>query len=125
MEEGRDPDESFSGHMAWLNDLQVGLHLMAAGGLVKGLLRLQNSKNQVAPEQPDMSLILSQNGTTIVPYRSERASAVITLYHQLPVEMKKTERVGVISQQLGCSERSVWTYLSWLPDASQPQLLQD
>lgn len=111
-----DPDEAFSGHMAWLNDCQIGLHLVPAGGHVPGLLRLWNTKNQVAAQEEPWTLQLAANGTHISDYLAYKATAVIKLYHELPETMGKSDRVHVISQRLECSERTVWTYLSRLPD---------
>ena len=115
-EDTSDPDEAFSGHMAWLNDCQVGLHLTPAGGHVPGLLRLWHSKSQVSAEEPPHTLQLSQNGTQLALYTAQKATAVMSVYVQCPIGMSKTDKVRLISQQLGFSERSVWTYLSRLPD---------
>ena len=114
-----DPDEAFSGHMAWLNDCQVGLHLIRAGGHTPGLMRLVQSKSQVSAQEPPRTLQLSKDGTALVDYKGAQASAVIKLYHELPVEMGKTDKVSVISQTLRCGTRMVWTYLSYLPEPEQ------
>lgn len=112
-----DPDEAFSGHMAWLNDCQVGLHLVRGGGNVSGLLRLFHSKTQVSSVEPPRLLQLCQDGTHIVDYKAAMAGETIKLYTQLPETLTKTERITIVSQQLKCSPRSVRTYLSWLPQA--------
>lgn len=115
-EESGDPDEAFSGHMAWLNDCQVGIHLIPHGGPIPGLLRLCHPKSQVSATEKPFVIQLSKNGTAIARYLAQKSSSVISLYHQLPEPMSKTERVRVISQRLNCSERTVWTYLSHLPE---------
>ena len=112
-----DPDEAFSGHMAWLNDCQVGLHLVPAGGPVPGLLRLYHSKSQVSAQEKPLTLQLSQNGTHLADYSAQKATSVMQVYIQCPVEMPRSDKVKLISQQLGCSERTVWTYLSRLPES--------
>lgn len=119
---GGDPDEAFSGHMAWLNDCQVGLHLTPAGGQVPGLLRLWHSKSQVSAQEKTLTLQLSQNGTHLALYSNQKAAAVMGVYIQCPPEMGKTDKVRLISQQLGMSERNVWTYLSRLPDEATAEL---
>lgn len=119
-----DPDEAFSGHMAWLNDCQVGLHVIAGTGHYKrglgsgglGMIRLCHAKSQVSATEPPRALQLCKDGTNLVDYRVSVAGEVMKLFHELPGTLTKTDRVRIISQQLKCSERSVWTYLSWLPE---------
>ena len=119
-EDAADPAEAFSGHMAWLNDCQVGLHLVRAGGHVPGLMRLVHTKSQVAAMEPPRTLQLSKDGTALVDYRGSQASAVIKLYHELPAEMGKTDKVSIIAQTLRCTPRTIWTYLSYLPEPGTP-----
>ena len=116
-----DPDEAFSGHMAWLNHCQTGIHLLKSGGntSVKGILRLKHSKSQVSAEASDLILKLDEGGTHLVLYSSQRLLQLLTVYQALPVEAGKTERVRIVAKQVGLSERQVWTYLSRLPEATE------
>lgn len=111
-----DPDEAFSGHQAWLNDCQTGLHLMRAGGRDSGLLKLFHTKSQVSEEHLPLALQLDKGGSVLIEYISEQARKVINAYYRLPETMPKTERVRIIAVQVDLSERQVWTYLSRLPD---------
>lgn len=115
LEASGDPSEAFSGHMAWLNDAQVGLHLIKQGGRVPGLLSLHH-KTQVSEERPPLTLQLGQDGTAITAYLATKAAAVFRLYHELTDEMGKTDKVRIICKRLDMSERSVWTYLSRLDE---------
>lgn len=120
-EDSSDPDEAFSGHMAWFNHCQTGLHLMRYGHLNdrgSGLLRLRHSKSQVSLEAPDLILKLDENGSHLVAYSAHRLQQVLTLYQAL-TETPKTERVRLVAGQMGLSERQVWTYLSRLPEVTE------
>ena len=120
-EDSSDPDEAFSGHMAWLNHCQVGLHLMRYGhrnDTGTGLLRLKHSKSQVSREAPDLVLKLDENGSHLVAYSAHRLQQVLTIYQAL-AETPKTERVRIVAKQLSLSERQVWTYLSRLPEVTE------
>lgn len=113
-DDSSDPDEAFSGHMAWFNHCQTGLHLVRHGGHVAGLIRLVHSKSQVSREAPDLVLQLSANGSALVNFSASRLKDILTVYHAL--EGGKSERVRLVAKQLVVSERTVWTYLSRLPD---------
>jgi len=115
-EDSSDPDEAFSGHMAWFNHCQTGLHLVRHGTLNAGLLRLVHSKSQVSAEAPDLILKLSDDGSQIVNFSPTRLNEILTLYQELGGQ--KTERVRIIARQVGLSERQVWTYLSRLPECA-------
>ena len=116
-ESASDPDEAFSGHLAWLNDCQVGLHLMRASpSREEGRLKLVHTKSQVSAEALPLLLQLDQGGSRLIEYVSEQARKVINAYYALPETMPKTERVRIISLQVGLGERQVWTYLSRLPE---------
>ena len=117
-EDSSDPDEAFSGHMAWLNHCQVGLHLMRGGSRDSGLLRLQHTKSQVSAEVPPLVLKLDEGGTHLAVYSSVRLQEILTVYHALGITGNKTERVRLVAAQVGLAERQVWTYLSRLPDAT-------
>ena len=110
-----DPDEAFSGHMAWLNDCQVGLHLVRQGGSVPGLLRLIHAKSQVSAEEPPRVLQLAADGTHLIDYRAEQARQVILACQSLPETMTQTERVKVVAGLLKVSESTIWVILSRLP----------
>lgn len=120
-EDASDPDEAFSGHQAWLNDCQTGLHLMRSGGRDTGLLKLVHTKSQVSAEALPLRLQLDKGGSVLIAYVSDQARKVINAYYRLPPTMPKTERVQIISVQVGLSERQVWTYLSRLPEPAETE----
>lgn len=115
-EDASDPDEAFSGHMAWFNHCQTGLHLVKHGNPTHGLLRLVHSKSQVSAEAPDVVLKLNEDGSQIIGFSATRLNEILSLYQVL--DGQKTERVRLVAKQIGLSERQVWTYLSRLPEAS-------
>lgn len=107
-----EPDEAFSGHQAWYNNVQTGLHLIRAGSTVPGLLRLVHSKSQVSAKSVPLSLQLDPDGSHLIHYEADRATAVLKAYYALPEGMGKTDGVRIIAKQLKISERTVWTYLA-------------
>lgn len=119
-----DPDETFSGHMAWLNDAQVGLHLVPNGRRQSGALRLENTKNQCAEEVPPLHLFLSKDGSTMIPYVSENARRILETWYTIDSAVGKSSRVKAVSQVTGLSERTVWTHISRLPE-EPVKVLQD
>ena len=116
--EGTEPDEAFSGHMAWLNHCQTGIHLTRMGGREQGLILMRHTKSQVSAEAPPMQLKLDSNGSHLIDYSATRLKDILTVYHSLPKDVTKTERVQLVAAQVGLKERQVWTYLSRLPDAT-------
>ena len=117
-EDMSDPDEAFSGHMAWLNHCQTGIHLVRFGGREAGLMLLRHTKSQVAAEASPLTLQLDTDGSHLVGYSSSRLKEILTVYHALPPDASKTERVRLVAKHVGLGERQVWTYLSRLPDAT-------
>ena len=117
--EGTDPDESFSGHMAWLNHCQTGIHLTRMGGREQGLILMRHTKSQVSAEASPITLKLDADGSHLIDYSGTKLRDILTVYHALPKEMTKTERVRLVAAQVGLSDRQVWTYLSRLPDATE------
>ena len=114
--EGLDPDEAFSGHMAWLNHCQTGLHLTGHGGRnVSGLLRLTHSKSQVSAMRPPITLQIEGDGSHISDYSGKRLQEILTIYHSLGGP--KTERVQLVAKHLRIAESTVWAYLSRLPES--------
>ena len=113
-----DPDEAFSGHMAWLNHCQTGLHLRRQGGKEAGLLRLEHTKSQVSQEAPPITLQLDADGSHLVGYSAKKLAQILGVYQLLPTDMTKTERIRLVAPQVGLKERQVWTYLSRLPDVT-------
>ena len=116
--EGTDPDEAFSGHMAWLNHCQTGIHLTRMGGREQGLILMRHTKSQVSAEAPPVQLKLDSDGSHLIDYSATRLKDILTVYHSLPKDVTKTERVQLVAAQVGLKERQVWTYLSRLPDAT-------
>ena len=115
---GTDPDEDFSGHMAWLNHCQTGLHLVGAGNRYQsGLLKLVHSKSQVSEMALPLTLQLDRDGSHVTDYSAKTLQNILQVYHAL--EGLKTQRVPLVAKHLGCSERTVWTYLSRLPDVPE------
>ena len=122
-DDASDPDEAFSGHMAWLNHCQVGLHIVKHGP-TPGLIRLVHSKSQVSRPMKDFVLQLHKDGTNLAEFSSMRLKQILEVYQLLPTTTSKTERVRLTAVQVGLKERQVWTYLSRLPDASLPSEIE-
>jgi RecA-family ATPase len=112
--EGTNPDEQFSGSMAWLNDAQVGLHLTKAKTGHQGELDLKVTGNQTADNVGEvMALYLDPDGTRITLQEAEKTKRILTAYQATDPSLTQGKRIKQVSDQLGegYSERTVWGIL--------------
>lgn len=104
---GRNPDEDFSGHAAWLNDAQVGLHVVGTGN---NTLSLGHTKSQISETVEPLHFTLEDGAvlteTSLIPGR------VAELWPTLPETLSKRARVKLAATTLEVSERSVWRALA-------------
>jgi hypothetical protein len=99
-----DEDEAFSGSQAWLNDAQVGLHLVTADRDER-TVRLVHTKSQVSELVPSLHLRLSADGTNLV---ESGRSAIWQLWNQLDPVLSTEARVQDIVSRLHVSRRTVF-----------------
>jgi hypothetical protein len=97
-------DEAFSGSQAWLNDAQVGLHLIAADRAER-TMRLIHTKSQVSELTAPLHLQLSADGTNLV---ESGGSAIWQLWNQLDPTLSTEARVQDIMSRLHTSRSTVF-----------------
>lgn len=96
-----DPDEAFSGSQAWLNDAQVGLHLLPVDKKLKKS-RLEHTKSQLSELIEPLDLQLSEDGTN---WMNLQASAVVGAF--LKMEGTVGARVKALAKEFDQSEKTI------------------
>jgi AAA domain-containing protein len=94
-------DEDFSGSLAWLNDCQVGLHMIPEG---PHRVRLEISGSQVGPRTERLHLLLSADGTN---FSNVAHSALREVFDALDATLPKLTRYQIVSEQSGVSVSTV------------------
>lgn len=115
---GRDK-ESFSGAMNWLNDAQVGIHLISYESRTEGInKKLLHHKTQVSAEYRGLGLSLGNDGTSLRCPRQEQLDEALALYAESPLRGKKFDLE--LSRQLGVSESTTQRLRRCIEDGSYP-----
>jgi hypothetical protein len=98
---GRDK-ESFSGAMNWLNDAQVGIHIVPYQNRMDGVnKRLLHHKTQVSAEYRGLGLLLEGDGATLRCPLQERLDVAKVLLEASPLRGVKLD--SEIASRLGVS----------------------
>ena len=97
-------DESFAGSQAWMNDVQVGLHLSRVN---EHTFRVKHTKSQVSALVEPFSFTLDSNGVL----QPDITARFFAFWSTLPESVGKTVRVRSAVHELGLSERTVWRLL--------------
>jgi hypothetical protein len=103
-----DPDEAFSGSQAWLNDAQVGFHLVSTDKR-KRKMKLVHTKSQVSEMIDDIDLQLSQDGTT---WLKTQSPAIVEAFLKLDPEMPMKERVAALAEEFNQGKSTIRRKLS-------------
>jgi hypothetical protein len=115
---GRDK-ESFSGAMNWLNDAQVGIHLISYESRNEGInKKLLHHKTQVSAEYRGLGLQLGSDGASLRCPRQEQLEQALALYQESPLRGRKFDLE--ISRLFGISESSGQRLRRILEDGSFP-----
>lgn len=115
---GRDK-ESFSGAMTWLNDAQVGIHLISYESRAEGInKKLLHHKTQVSAEYKGLGLHLAEDGSTIRCPKWEQLEAALALYRESPLRGKKFDLEA--ARIFGVSESSGQRLRRTIEDGAYP-----
>lgn len=98
-----DPNEAFSGSQAFLNDAQVGLHLVSMDRKLRKL-KLVHTKSQVSELQDDLDLQLSSDGTT---WLNLTATAIVDAFKALGEDMDIGKRIAKLAANFDQSESTI------------------
>ena len=98
-------DEDFSGSQAWMNDAQIGLHLIPAGnGRRTGLVDLQMTKSQLSALQDPLRLRLAPDGVNWVDVGSV---AIQKAYALQDSALPKMRRYELLVEAFHLSEKTI------------------
>lgn len=112
--------ESFSGAMNWLNDAQVGLHLVPFENEKEGInIRLSHEKSQVSELYGPLGLKLDPvNGATITCPKFDELLKVYEFVHSSG--LRGTALDSFIAKELGCSAATAWRRRQMVEDGLFP-----
>jgi RecA-family ATPase len=115
---GRDK-ESFSGAMTWLNDAQVGIHLINYESKAEGInKKLLHHKTQVSAEYKGLGLFLAEDGASLRCPREEQLNIALSLHRESPLRGKKFDLE--LARVLGVSESSGQRMRRLIEDGAYP-----
>lgn len=101
--------ESFSGAMNWLNDCQVGLHLIPYESEKEGInIRLCHEKSQVSRLYGPLGLRLESDGAALVCPKFEELLQAYELMHGAPPELRGTQLDAYLAKTMRVSSATAW-----------------
>ncbi len=101
--------ESFSGAMNWLNDCQVGLHLIPYVSEKEGInIRLCHEKSQVSELYGPLGLRLESDGANLVCPKFGELTQAYELLGSKPPELQGNQLDAYLAKAMGVSPTTAW-----------------
>lgn len=101
--------ESFSGAMNWLNDAQVGLHLIPYSSEREGInIRLCHEKSQVSRLYGPLGLKLLDDGASMACPKFEELLKSYEVINSAPPELRGTTLDAYLAKVLNVSSATAW-----------------
>lgn len=113
--------ESFSGAMNWLNDAQVGLHLIPYTSERERInIRLCHEKSQVSKLYGPLGLRLEEDGASMACPKLEELLSIYELLNSAPSGLTGTQLDNWLAKELHCSPATAWRRRRAIEDGDFP-----